>query len=382
MKQKIVPAVLALSVTLAFVSCDPVERGIGTDLQLELPATPYDYKLKNISNDVPTLGRVLFYDPRLSINNTVSCSGCHKQSLAFADNERLSRGFENRLTERNSMPIQNIISPDLATPEKPDSIPTEPDPNSNIDPAYLPGVEPSPEFFTKPTHLFWDGREVDLSVMVTRPIVNHVEMGMQDMNTLVKKLSTIPEYGRLFENAFGNMEVTEEKISTSLRAFLMSIKSGDSKFDQSVRGETVLSANEALGKMLFFEKFNCNSCHEAGGFADIGLERNPTDKGLAGISRFSGDVGKFKIPSLRNVALTGPYMHDGRFATLEEVLDHYSENIKQSPNLDSKLKDSYGKAVRMNMTDAEKNAIVAFLNTLTDFEMITDPRTSSPFRSK
>jgi cytochrome c peroxidase len=382
MKQRNFLAILVLFVTLGLVSCDdPTERGI-SELQLDLPDNPYDYQLKNISNHLPTLGRVLFYDPRLSINNTISCSSCHKQALAFADNERLSRGFENRLTERNSMPIQNIISPDLTPVEKPDSVFTDPQPNGSNDSGYMPGVVPTPEFLTKPTHLFWDGRETDLRVMVTRPIVNHVEMGMQNMDVLVTKLAGIPEYSVLFTNAFGTNDVTEEKISKSLRAFLMGIKSNQSKFDQAVIGNAVLNANEALGRLLFFEKFNCNSCHEEGGFADIGLEKNPSDDGLARTSKSPGDVGKFKIPSLRNIALTGPYMHDGRFATLESVLNHYSENIKQSPNLDIKLKDNNGKAKRMNMTTAEKNAIVAFLNTLTDFEMITDPKTSSPFHSK
>ncbi|MBX2913837.1 MAG: c-type cytochrome [Cyclobacteriaceae bacterium] len=397
-------AAFSIFVLLISLACNPFENR-GREVVLDLPEQPFAYSVAGVTDDVPTLGRVLFYDTRLSLNNSISCASCHKQALAFSDNATLSRGFENRVTPRNSMSIQNIVSdafqeflfPGDST-EKADTVEVI---NTDVV-GYMPGVPVSPEFVATPTSLFWDGRESNLKQMVTRPIMNHIEMGIHDMEALALKLSRIPEYEPLFQNAFGEPGVTSEKISQGLSAFLLSIRSNQSKFDKAMLFRTNattfdlkpansltintplvnLTAQEELGRQLFFNKFNCNSCHDANGFADIGLDAVPKDKGLMETTGFAQHKGQFKIPSLRNVELTGPYMHDGRFKTLEEVLQHYSTGIKNSPNLDHRLKGTDGKPLQMKMTASEIKAITAFLTTLTDYQMISDPRFSNPFRVK
>jgi cytochrome c peroxidase len=388
------------------LACEPFENG-NQELVLDLPEQPFSYGVVGVTDDTPTLGRVLFYDTRLSLNNSVSCASCHKQALAFSDNAALSRGFENRVTPRNSMAIQNIISDAFREFVLPSDSSGNSDSTIFIDPidpsviGYMPGVPVSPEFVSTPTSLFWDGRESNLKLMVTRPIMNHIEMGIHNMDELAEKLNQIPEYKPLFEKAFGAQTVTSERISQGLSAFLLSIRSSQSKFDRAMVFRTDattfdikpstsltvtptinLTAQEELGHQLFFNKFNCNNCHDANGFADIGLDATPKDDGLMETTFVLEHKGQFKIPSLRNVELTGPYMHDGRFKTLEEVLEHYSHGIKNSANLDARLKDINGRPLQMNMTQSEVKAIKAFLTTLTDYQMISDVRFSNPFRVK
>ncbi|MBK5279395.1 MAG: hypothetical protein JJE09_11095 [Bacteroidia bacterium] len=384
--------VIAL-IVLGLISfrCDPFESLSATEAKLELPETSFNYNVVGATDQQVTLGRVLFYDPRLSVNNSVSCGSCHKQALAFSDNTQFSRGFENRVTARNSMPIQNIISfvfqPTLGKTESDPVIPFDSIPNGQNQPAgYLPGVVSPPDFFLKSSSLFWDGRETELESMVTRPIMNHIEMGIHDLEMLAKKLSIIPEYQPLFIVAFGEEEITSRHLALGLSSFLLSIRSNQSKFDRvfnpNINGvSTSLSTIEEQGRGLFFNKFNCNSCHELNGFANIGLDAVAQDVGQSLVTGNPQDAGKFKIPSLRNVQLTGPYMHDGRFNTLEDVLDHYSTGIRNSTNLDFRLRGLDGKAKQLNISASEKKAIIAFLNTLTDYEMTTDPKLSNPFRA-
>lgn len=375
MKKVIAALVLVAS------ACETFDSGPSVK-SLELPHVPFEYNVPGASDELVTLGRVLFYDTRLSVNNAISCASCHKQASAFADNVAFSRGFQNKLTLRNSMPIANIISTiftDNAVIE-PDSTPVILPPQDN--PEYLPGVIPPPVFFSTDTRLFWDGRESSLQSMVTRPIMDHIEMGMHDMPTLAKKLEIIPEYNWLFRKAFSDEKsVTPDKISFGLSAFLVSIRSNNSKLDQAERGEATLNASEEFGRFLFTQKFDCQSCHAFGGFANIGLDASSVaDPGLSTFTRDPNHAGMFKIPSLRNVQLTAPYMHDGRFKTLEEVLEHYSKGIKNSATLDARLRTEEGKPLRLNMTAAEKAALIAFLATLTDTRLITDSRFSNPFK--
>lgn len=342
-----------------------------TESTLNLPSTAYNYGIME-GNDLPTLGRVLFYDPRLSINNSVSCASCHKQALAFTDQASFSLGFENKSTLRNSMPIQNIVA---------DSFMGIPDPSGN---------------FIQPTSLFWDGRQKRLEDMVLEPIQNHIEMGSADLNQLALEISSIPDYGVLFQKAFPGQGVVinQSTIGRALAAFLVSIRSTGSKFDNFLTSGAGLTELELQGQSLFFDTYDCNSCHQLqspingyqlagsgdfGGFADIGLEPEPTDVGAFRTSNNPADIGKFKIPSLRNVALTSPYMHDGRFETLEEVMDHYSEGIKNSNNLDPRLRTSEGGPKQFNIPVTDQQAMVAFLNTLTDHNMIKDVKFSDPF---
>ncbi len=341
---------------LAFQSCKREESSISPTTQyLDLPSIPYSYN-QNVSN-VATLGRVLFYDTHLSVNNAISCATCHKQTLAFSDNVALSRGFENRLTLRNTLPIQNI--------------------NSNS--------------FIQNVHLFWDGRETDLQDMVLKPVVNHIEMGMRGPGAIEGGINSLPYYPELFTKAYGNSEITASKIAEALAAFTSSIFSFANRFDNYISAGSGLTGQEVQGMNLFFTTYNCNSCHQTtepnayqsgGGFVNIGLDLEYTDNGLGKLNGNSADNGKFKIPNLRNIELTAPYMHDGRFATLEEVLDHYSHGIADHPNLDARLQGTDGHAKNMNIPDNDKAAIIAFMKTLTDPFMITDVRFSNPFKTR
>jgi len=356
-------ALLVLGFCILF-SCQKAAELNTREVVLTLPSTLYTYLSDSLNNNIPTLGRVLFYDSRLSVNNSISCGSCHKQALAFADNVPFSQGFEGKLTFRNSMPIQNLVTAIGFFPSNDIGFPQVP---------------------TDTLSLFWDGREKLLKAMVLRPIANHVEMGITDLDGLAKKLSGIPDYQDLFTKAYGNPDVTQIKIADALSQFLQSIVARS--------GDFPLTALEQTGQELFFGKYNCNSCHQTqalngykmgggGGFLNIGLDQTYRDIGLADVTGNPSDVGKFKIPTLHNVALTAPYMHDGRFKTLDDVLNHYSEGIQNHPNLDFRLKDVSNHPLKMNISYHDKQAIIAFLNTLTDYKMITDPKFSNPFRVK
>lgn len=312
-------------------------------------------------NKTAVLGRVLFYDRHLSMNNSVSCATCHKQAYGFADNVAFSNGFENVKTGRNSSHITNII-----------------------------GVKSFNNISTVSALLFWDGRQTSLTDMVTKPIGNHVEMGISDINTLPQKLAALPYYQELFKRAYGTSEITVERIAGALGTFLSAINSDSTRFDKAKIYKTAeFTAIEEEGWQLFNFKYNCASCHHLttgtyfqNGFEDIGLDDSCTDKGRGAISLMPVDNGKFKTPNLKNVAVTGPYMHDGRFKTLKEVLNHYSDGIKNSANLSNKLKDANDNPMRMKISDVEKDALIAFLNTLTDYKLLTDSKFSDPFKLK
>lgn len=354
--RKVLFPLLSLAI-LVFTSCDPDEQVQIKKVVDESPAEPYFYE--NGGYHLPGLGRMLFYDRQLSVNNSISCASCHKQAFAFGDNTSRSVGFDNGTTSRNSMSIQNIS---IHTPR-----------------------------------LFWDGRESDLRTMILQPIVNHVEMGMPDIDQLVGKLSGLPYYTTLFKDAYGTPEITADRIALALITFISNIKSDSTVFDRSRNGGPRLSSLEKEGAQLFQSKYNCVRCHQVEqttlsfyngsivgaplsvGFANVGLDLNYSDNGLAMISGATTENGFFRIPSLRNVALTAPYMHDGRFETLEQVIDHYSEGIQLHPNLDPQLKTAVQNG-GFQISDSEKMALVAFLHTLTDMRVITDPRFSDPFK--
>lgn len=341
---------LLIPALLTMVSCETDEVELKSTV-LDLPNDPYFYNVGG--SDLPTLGRVLFYDRQLSLNNSVSCASCHKQAFAFADNVAKSVGFENQLTDRNSMPIQNLFGFDSVK-------------------------------------LFWDGRESHLQTMVMQPIINHVEMGIPDLKYLTDKLSKLDYYKPLFEKAYFSSQITEEKVATALMMFVTNIQSNNTRLDQSMFGGSPLTPLEQQGMDLFITKYDCNSCHQvqnptgyiqAGTFANIGLDATYRDNGRAVVTGNLEDAGRFKIPSLRNVALTAPYMHDGRFETLSEVMDHYSEGVQLHPALDFRLRAA-GETGGLKISPQEKTAIIAFLNTLTDLEMVTDKRFSDPFKVK
>lgn len=338
-------------VALRFYSC--------TEDNHSLKPRPVTLDVNSLSQQSPlvALGRTLFYDTHLSINNSISCATCHKQIYAFSDNEPFSRGFENRLTKRNSIAIQNLSN-------------------------QMGFISSNP--------LFWDGRDSILSTMVLRPILNHVEMGMNDLDQLVERVRNQSYYSELFHNAFDDGNITSERIASSLTFFLNEIISMNTALDLcNGTIENCLSNSAARGKVLFSTIYNCESCHNtaiSGGyslteasFRNIGLDENYTDNGRGEITHNSNDNGKFKVPSLRNIAFTAPYMHDGRFNTLEDVLEHYSHGISNHPNLDPVLKTNTDSPIRMNIPDQDKIDLIAFLNALTDVKIITNPELSNPF---
>ena len=362
-----------VSAIAVLVSCHKNQQAAGT-VYLDLPTTPYQYYTSSFAssdtaNSKATLGRVLFYEGKMSLNNTISCASCHKQNLGFADNVAFSAGYQNKLTGRNSKGIANITGmPPAETMFQPFAI-TSPN---------LP--------------LFWDGRENVLGNLANRPITNHIEMGMDDPDAIPAKLAKVPYYAQLFKNAYGDESINKDRISESIAVFMASIRTGNSKFELGVNSSFAnFTPQEAQGFALFTGKYNCNRCHEIsqGGyntssalFTDIGLDANYTDLGLGAIDLQSSENGKFKVPVLLNVALTAPYMHDGRYKTLDEVIEHYSHTIQNSRNLDETLKDANGNAMQMNVTPDDKQALIAFLNTLTDYNMINDPKYSNPFKIK
>lgn len=359
MKKITLLAALALGVTLW--SCNkhgettPTRQG---EVYLDLPATPAQYypsQQVQDMNHLATLGRVLFYERQLSVNNATACASCHKQAFAFADNVASSRGFENRPTSRNSMPIQDLGVINFS--------------------------------FGTPPNLFWDGRAMNLEGLIPGPLTNHIEMGLDDVEVLPAKLARLPYYDQLFQQAYGSPEITTSRISTAIATFLRAISAGNSRFDKyQMTGQNTLTAQELRGRQLFNVTYDCAGCHTPGqgytgnDFMDIGLDVNCTDAGLQAVTGKATDRGKFKIPNLHNVALTAPYMHDGRFATLGDVIDHYSRGIKQSTNLDPRLQASNHEALRLNITEQDKEALIAFLGSLTDNSMITDHKFSDPFK--
>jgi len=378
--------VLLFGAFVAISSCQDLQVDNAGEIYLDLPTTRYQYfNFIDTSDAKPTLGRVLFYDRQMSLNNTIACASCHQQSMGFADNQKFSRGFEGRFTTRNSMPIQNLSGPNFMTFD------------------LAKDFVANPGGFTG-QHFFWDGREQQLEKLILQPVGNHIEMGITDVDALIQKLSALPYYAPLFNDAFVSPEITEERISQAVTTFISSINTNNTRFDRynMVRFITdpatgkpvqqdVMSPLELEGMLLFQGKYDCNSCHQvtstngyvfAGTFANVGLDDVYSDPGLEKVTGNPADIGKFKIPSLRNVVYTGPYMHDGRFSTLEEVVDHYSEGIANHPNLDEKLKGANGQARSMNISEHEKTAIVAFLRTLSDEAVLTDPKFSNPFKVK
>jgi cytochrome c peroxidase len=275
---------------------------------------------------------------------------------------------------------------------------------------------------------FWDGREQFLDSMSVMPIFNHIEMGIPSEDFLLKKLRANSMYSDLFLKAFGRSEIDLSGIQTGLAAFMRELAfSSQLNFTMKNANET-LNESEKRGQELFNGKYNCNSCHspqspngypgpifndetdlifskpgtDTNGFnqlspmkpftptqtfseniINIGLDNNYSDIGFGALTKQSTDNGKFKVPSLRNVALTAPYMHDGRFKTLEEVIDFYSMGIKDHPNLDFRLKDPNTQSpIKFHIDHKDKKDLVAFLKTLTDKTIATDPRWANPFKSK
>jgi cytochrome c peroxidase len=356
---------------------------------LNLPATPFDYATLNlpehftldvpgqplptsvngldntpsanpVTNDGATLGRVLFYDKKLSVNETVACASCHIQALGFTDDTTFSLGFEGGRTERHSMTLINAR-------------------------------------YYQRGRFFWDERATTLEEQVLIPFQDPVEMGMT-LDQLLAAVDAQDYYLDLFNNAFGSPEVTSTKIAQALAQFVRSIVSYSSKYDEgraiaNLPGDNFVNftAEENLGKNLFFRTISngggaCFGCHTTEAFVSAnrgpqnnGLDIVTTDEGAGAVFNNPIFEGRFKTTSLRNIEWTSPYMHDGRFSTLEEVVEHYNSEIQAHPTLSPALTDANGDPVRLNFTDSEKAALVTFLRTLTDESIANEEKWSDPF---
>lgn len=288
------------------------------------------------------LGRLLFYETRLSANNKISCGSCHQQSKAFTDGQVFSQGVDAVLTTRNSMSLVNLLWG---------------------------------------RKFFWDGRAESLEGQTDFPLTNPHEMG-QPLALSVNKISKDSTYPHLFKLVFGDERITGQRIKYAIAQFERTLISAGSLYDQYLAGTYQPNPQQLRGITLFK---NCEHCH--GGprsykevFHNNGLDSVYKDAGVGAITGLNTDQGRFKVPTLRNIAVTAPYMHDGRFATLEEVIDHYSDHIVDSPSLSAFIegRSADRKEKILKLSTAEKSDLMAFLKLLTDSAFLKNPAFADP----
>jgi cytochrome c peroxidase len=302
------------------------------------PAAVYHFNTNAITQAKFELGRKLFYEPRLSRDNTITCGTCHIQAAGFTHHGHdVSHGIEDRLGKRNSQPLANLA-------------------------------------WSKT--FLWDGGVFDLDLQPIVPITNPVEMD-ERMNRIISKLSSHTAYPGLFKQAFGTEEISAERVLKALSQFMVMLVSANAKYDSVTRGEgAAFTPREQQGYQLF--KAHCNSCHKEplftdGSFRDNGIGPGANkDEGRLLITLQEQDRYVFKVPALRNISYTAPYMHDGRFITLEAVLEHYAGHVQRTPNLDPLLKQQGSLGIAL--TKEEQASIIQFLKTLDDSTFITDKR--------
>ncbi|HEY0977576.1 MAG TPA: cytochrome c peroxidase [Flavobacteriales bacterium] len=347
----------------------PPAPGIGTPYDLVLPsnlppmAIPPDNPLTVEGVD---LGRYLFYEERLSGDNTMSCSSCHAPAMAFTDGLAVSTGIDGIAGKRSSMPLFNL------------------------------GYS---QFF------FWDGRAVSLEQQILEPVTNPIELHDTWPNA-VSKLQNDGAYPALFNAAFGTQVITPTLVSKAIAQFLRTLVSGNSKYDKVVRGEDIYTNEEFQGRVLFEAEggpvgqqiflpgggfvvgqggADCFHCHNQGAglftdeqFHNNALDTEPfADQGRAAVTNDPFDAGKFKTPSLRNIMLTAPYMHDGRFATIDEVIDHYNDGGHSSSTADPFMKFT-DPDLTLELTPQKREQLKAFLNALTDVDFVNNPAFQDP----
>ena len=337
---------------LLLMNCSSKEEEIYTPVPytLEIPTLFSD---KLIAPIIPTnnpltqegvaLGKKLFFDKILSGDGSQSCATCHNPKNAFSDKEKFSVGIDGKKGTRNSMPLFNLAW--------------------NFD-----------EQFT------WDGKEFSLEKQALEPVSNPIEMHA-NWKKVEERLQNHPEYPTLFNQAFQTTKIDSILVTKAIAQFERTLISSNSKFDKFLRGETTLTLEEQNGFDVFMDeaKGDCFHCHGSNNnplwtdnkFHNNGLDATFSDLGLGKITGDPADNGKFKSPSIRNLAFTAPYMHDGRFATLDEVINHYSEGLKSSETIDPLMKKiSLG---GVNLSPKDKADLKAFLLSLSDFDFINNP---------
>jgi cytochrome c peroxidase len=305
---------------------------------VNFPKPVYDFDKNPVTKDGFLLGKSLFYDPLLSADKMVACGNCHQASAAFANlGSALSRGINNCKGTRNAPPLFNLAW--------------------------------QKEFM-------WDGRINIHQAVPVNALTNPCEMG-NTMGNVLYTLRNQAGYEAQFKKVFGSDKITQEMVLKALAQFTVMMVSANSKYDKYVRHEIggTFNENEQAGYILFKRK--CEACHSEPLFTDLsyrnnGLEETSIDIGRDSMTHQRSDRGKFRVPSLRNVEITGPYMHDGRFYSLKDVLQHYNSGMKNHANLDSVFKRS--NKVGINLSTTEQIQIIAFLKTLTDVDFINDRR--------
>jgi cytochrome c peroxidase len=280
------------------------------------------------------LGRLLFFDPRLSSDGTIACASCHNPALGWSNGLSFAFGVRGQTGRRSAPTVLNAAYDDT---------------------------------------LFWDGRAPSLEAQAKGPLTNPVEMGAQDGADVARRLAAVPAYAKRFAEVFGTQEVTFDAVVKAIAAYERTLLSADSPFDRYTYGgdRSALTGPQVRGLALFKDKDgpNCAKCHRFDDFSalftdlrfhnvGVGTDRPGPDPGREAVTGRPEDRGKFRTPSLRNVALTAPYMHDGRFATLEQVVDYYAKGGQPNPNLDSEIRP-------FTLTARQKADLIAFLNALT-----------------
>ena len=316
---------------------DQLTAFLGFQKPANFPEPVYNFANNKITKEGFELGRSLFYEGRLSRDNSISCGSCHIQSSAFTQHGHdVSHGIDDRLGIRNSPPIMNLA----------------------WNKAFM-----------------WGGGVFDLDLQPIVPITAHEEMD-ENLENVMAKLRLMPKYTTLFKNAFGTSEINTARMMKALSQFMLMCVSSNSKYDRVMRKEnnTSFSTEEREGYTLF--KQQCATCHTEplftdGSFRNNGLAPSPVnDLGLYTATLIDTDRYKFKVPSLRNLRYTAPYMHDGRHFSLAAVLEHYSSQVQNLPNLDPVLQQSGKLGITLSVTD--KTKILAFLNTLNDENFINN----------
>lgn len=362
---KLILAVFAIALTAFVFSCKKDLTGT------MVKYNPAPYSLQFVNNTLPSpnlpadnpmtvekvkLGRMLFYNKNLSSDGTVSCASCHNQQNAFSDINKFSIGVNGATGDRQAMAIFNMAWHD--------------------------------------NEFFWDGRAHLLRDQSLGPIENPLEMN-ETLDNVIKKLYQDQEMKNQFIRAFGSGEITAVKMSLAMENFMMSIVSDDSKYDRYLAGLVQLTPSEERGRILFFAEYNpffpeltgadCAHCHAGNNFENDlymnnGLDSDAqfVDLGREIVTNLAADRAKFKVPSLRNIAVTQPYMHDGRFQTLEEVVEHYNSNVHPSSTVDPALLGTTSTGL---MLDAqEQKDLVNFLKTLTDYTFLNNRAYSDPYK--
>jgi cytochrome c peroxidase len=289
------------------------------------------------------LGKRLFFDRILSSDGTKACASCHSPQTAFSDNSATSIGVDDIAGNRNSMPLFNLA-------------------------------------WNYSERFAWDGKELSLERQAEEPVQNPIEMH-SNWDAVVERLQGHPEYPELFDRAFKTATITKELTTKALAQFERTLISANSKFDRYSMGEATLSAQELNGLDIFLreDKGDCFHCHgnpnnplwTNNDFHNNGLDATFTDLGLGAVTGDPNDNGKFRSPSLRNLAYTAPFMHDGRFATLDDVINHYSEGLQNSTTIDPLMKQINQGGVQL--TTQEKADLKAFLLSLSDSSFISNP---------